>query len=603
MSPRNLGIGAVIVILLIIVFTLSGGGESTATNQYYEVKRSDFLISVITGGNLEAVNEIVVRNEVDGTSRIVYLAPEGSFVQKGDLLVELDASEAEDQVNQQEIAVRTAELDLIQARQELEIQTSQAASDEAAARLKLTLAELDLKRFNEKEREQTLKELELEREKIIEQLAVEQETLEWSKKLFEQGFETKSTLDRNQLTVASLEKNKQIAEDAIYMWQNYNAKKQQTEYEEAVEEAKRELARVQAQNTSRLAQYEADVTTKEATVALQKSKLDRDRKNFEKTKLYAPAPGLVVYPVSRNRFSSESMIEEGATVRSRQELIKLPDTSKMKLVTKIHETQVGKVKPGMPTYVLLQSLPDQRFNAYVGKVALLPDAESRFGDPNLKVYSTEVIITDPLPSSVKPGVTAKAEIVITNIVGALKVPVQSVTTLKGKSVVYVEGNPPVPVEVKVGMFNTKFIEITSGLKDGDRVLLSPPLDSTPVDLEGGILKSEDELPSTNAIPANVQTAVPQQQSQGQRGSGNGERGEGRGGFGGGEGPGGGGRGFGGGGFTPPKEILDQYDKDGDGELNEEERNAMREAFRSRMREGGFGGGDGQGRPRGEGRGE
>ena len=602
MSPRNLGIGAVIVVLLIIVFTLSGGDESTATNQYYEVKRSDFLISVISGGNLEAVNEIVVRNEVDGTSRIVYLAPEGSFVQKGDLLVELDASEAEDQVNQQEIAVRTAELNLVQAKQELEIQTSQAASDEAAALLKRDLAILDKERFLEKEKAQTLNELELDKEKIIEQLAVEEETLEWSKKLYEQGFETKSTLDRNQLTVAGLEKNLQIATNAVYMWVNYNAKKQETEYVEAVEEAKRELARVRAQNTSKLAQYEADVTTKEATFELQKSKLDRDKKNFEKTKLYAPSPGLVVYPVSRNRFSSESMIEEGATVRSRQELIKLPDTSKMKLATKIHETQVGKVKPGMPTFVVLQSLPDQRFNAYVGKVALLPDAESRFGDPNLKVYSTEVIITDPLPSTVKPGVTAKAEIVITNIVGALKVPVQSVTTLKGKSVVYVEGKTPVPVEVQVGMFNTKFIEITSGLKDGDRVLLSPPLDSTPVDLEGGILKSEDELPSTNAIPANIQTSVPQQQLQGQRGSGNGERGEGRGGFGGGPG---------GGGFTPPKEIMDQYDKDGDGELNEEESNAMREAFRSRMREGGFGGGqgggfgggDGQGRRRGEGRGE
>ena len=54
------------------------------------------------------------------------------------------------------------------------------------------------------------------------------------------------------------------------------------------------------------------------------------------TKIYAPQEGLVVYGSSGGgRFSNESMIEEGAVVRNRQEIIKLPDVAEMKLQVKI----------------------------------------------------------------------------------------------------------------------------------------------------------------------------------------------------------------------------------------------------------------------------
>jgi len=67
--------------------------------------------------------------------------------------------------------------------------------------------------------------------------------------------------------------------------------------------------------------------------------------------------------------------------------------------------------PGQPAFVVLDPLPDQRFKAQVTKVGLLPDTQTRFGNPNLKVYNTEVLLQDTLPD-VKPGVSARAEIVM-----------------------------------------------------------------------------------------------------------------------------------------------------------------------------------------------
>ena len=105
----------------------------------------------------------------------------------------------------------------------------------------------------------------------------------------------------------------------------------------------------------------------------------------------------MVYSVSDSHFSSESLIEGGAVVRNRQELIKLPDLSRMKVTIKVHESHVNTIRPGMPAYVILDSMPDQRFPGVVEKVAPLPDTQSRSGNPNLKVYNTEIYITDPLP--------------------------------------------------------------------------------------------------------------------------------------------------------------------------------------------------------------
>src|SRR6185503_13087636 len=129
----------------------------------------------------------------------------------------------------------------------------------------------------------------------------------------------------------------------------------------------------------------------------------------------------------------ESLIEGGATVRNRQELIKLPDLSRMKVTVKVHESHVNMVRPGLPAFVILDSNPDQRYAGTVEKVAPLPDTQSRFGNPNLKVYNTEIYLNETL-ANIKPGVSAKAEIVITNIADAISVPVQAITTFRGKQV-------------------------------------------------------------------------------------------------------------------------------------------------------------------------
>ncbi len=571
-----LAAAAVIAILVIVIIMVSrGGGNNEQTTAYHEVKRGNLLISVVEGGSLQAVSEVSIRNMVEGTGRIIRIAPEGTFVKKGDLLVELDSSSAQDQVNQQEITVRRADLELLQARKELEIAASQTNSDFTAANIQLELAKIDLEKFKEGELAQLERELELEVDTIREQLTIDLERYHYSTNLLAAGFETKSKADADRLTMLRTEKNLQQATNGLWMFQQFDRRKLETNYESKVREAAEELSRVVKQSEAKMAQFQADVETKTRTLALNQSKLERDKQNLAAAKIYAPTDGLVVYATPEGRFSSESMIEEGATVRYRQEIIKLPDTSAMKLTIKVHESHVGKVKPGQAAYVVLDPQPDMRYEGRVSKVALLPNTQDRWSNPNLKVYDTEILITGKLPEEVKPGVSARAEIVITNLTDVLTVPVQAVTTLNGKPVVYLAGANPTPVPVQVGLFNTRSIHIAEGLNEGDRVLLSPPMDTEASSIDGTIMQEGEAVPTNAVTVAQIDAEQP---FFGSRANGS-------------EGPAsalaapGGEAGSNGRAAFDPQAMLRQWDTDGDGQLSEEERAAM---FQARGNRGGGG---------------
>lgn len=605
------------VVGLVLLSWLFRPKPASATTAFYEVRRGDFTVSIVEGGTLAAVSEVSVRNEVEGTARIIFIVPEGSYVKKSNLLIELDSAQAQDQVNQQQIALEKAQFSLIQAEAQLDIQRSTTNSDIRAARLKRDFATLDLQKFQEGQRIVDLIEASNKLVQAEAQLSVNLDTYEKTTNLVAKGYETKQKQDGDFLSVMGNKNSLIVASNQLWMIKEFTHRKQLAQLTSDVEEAGKELERVIRQSERRIAQYVADLLTQSNTLSLNQKKLDRDRKNLDATKIFAPQDGLVVYNVSENRFSSESLIEEGATVRNRQELIKLPDVSRMKVTVKVHESYVNMITPGLPAFVILDSMPDQRFAGSVAKVALLPDSQARWGNPNLKVYNTEIHITDDLPD-VKPGVSAKAEIIITNLADALSVPIQAVTTSRGRQVVYVpRGRDAEPRPIEVGMYNTKYIQITSGLKEGERVLLAPPFDTQEKDLEGAVLTADEKAKlktngaaKPNALPAPPRPggpAAPVDPSVTRRtpadresppGASPGTAGETIAQAGGQPGAAGGPGQSGRGGFNR-EDMIKRFDKDGDGELNEEERNAMRQQMGGsrtnrgdRARGGGPGGGDG-----------
>lgn len=587
---------AVVVLLAIIFWPSKSGALPTA---FHEVKRGDFTVTVVEGGTLTAVSEVVVRSEVEGTARIISIVPEGSIVKKGDLLVELDSSQARDQLNVQQINYEKAKFGVEQAEAQLEIMRSATNSDFLAADLKVKFAKIDREKYLQAQEMVDLVEASNKVVQVKAQLAVNLDTYMHSTNLASKGYETKQKVDGDRLSVLNTENAYIVATNQLWMLSKFDMLKSREKYDSDVLQAEQELQRVVSQNNRKMAQYYADLLTQKTTLELSKQKLERDQKNLDAAKIFAPQGGLVVYQVSENRFSSESLIEGGAVVRNRQELIKLPDLSRMKVTVKVHESHVGMVRAGLPAFVILDSMPDIRFRGVVDRVAPLPDTQARWGNPNLKVYNTDILLTESVPN-VKPGVSAKAEVVITNIADALSVPIQAVTTLKGKQVVYVaSGSSTEPRPVEVGMYNTKFIQVLNGVNAGDRVLLSPPFDTQSQDLGGEILSADEKVSAATNAPTEPaprpselgpsytstpegQPAVPvamqasaaiENGDDARNGAANNAPG-----------------GAPAGGFNPA-EFMKQFDKNGDGQIDETEREAIKTAMAARMgSQGGPGGG-------------
>jgi HlyD family secretion protein len=566
-----------LVLLVIWAFTRSDSNED-GDQSTFEVVRGDFLVSVTAGGTLEAVNQEIIRNEVDGTSRIIYIIPEGEVVKSGDLLVELDSAEAVEQVNQQKLSYESAVQTFEAAKANLEIERSQVQSLIDTAILNTNFAYIDYRKFIEGDRLQQLRNAEIAIQQGEEALKINQNQLYWSQRLFDQGFEAKTNLERDQTLVTNSLLGLEQARTEYKMLEMYDLPKLEETYVSALIEASNELTRVILQATNTLNKAVADLITQSNTLRLNQERLQREEEQLDKSKIFAPKGGMVVYAKSRSRFSSESMIEEGAQVRNRQELITLPDTSQMKVDVKIHESQINKIKKGQTTFIVLDQQPDQRYKGIVSKVAPLPDSASFFSDPNLKEYATEILVTDTLPD-LKPGVSARAEIVITNIPNTLKVPIQSVTTTDGKQVVFKRGlRSAEPTPVEVGLFNTKFIEVLDGVEEGDEILLAPPLQMEEINLAGEVFGDDEKISASDLKPDNAALDQMEKSSR-PRGNDNGQGGNARQG-----GQGAGGGGPGGGGFDR-EAMMKRLDTDGDGTISEAEREAARKQFQG-----------GQGRP-------
>ncbi len=493
------GIG-VITLLLLIVIVRSFGKSNLPPVPTYTTKRGDFLISIVEGGALKAVQEVTVRSELEGTSAIISIIPEGTYVKKGDLLIELDAADLQDRVTAQDVAYQSSQFAYVQGKEALTIQKSVNESTIKDAELKVEFAISDLEKYTEGDSIQMKRDSESKITLAKEDLQRAQERYAWTVKLADKQYASKSDLDTDSLTVKRMTIALDQAEEELRLMTKYTIPKSKRQLEASVDQTRVELMRIKQRCSAQVAQAEADLEARQRTLELNEKRLDHLKEQLRLTKIYAPQDGMVIYASSGVRNSSY-LIEEGATVRQKQDLIVLPDVSQMMLQVLVHESHVQQMKEGLRAYVTIDSLPDQKFKGVVKRVALLPDAQSRYYNPNLKVYPTDIVIEDPLPD-LKPGVSGRAEIIITNLTDVITVPIQAVTSVKGQQVCFTQNNSEVtPIPVSVGLYNDKFIEIKSGLKDGDTVMLSALSNGDNMNLGGSII-NPDEVETNKSLSLN-----------------------------------------------------------------------------------------------------
>jgi len=514
-----------------LLFFNGGDDVLDADSPLVPATRGDLIISVLEGGNLKALESHEIKCQVEGHATILELVEEGTQIteqdiENGRILVKLDASELSERLKTQEISYQSAYSDYVMSKEALEIQLKQNDSDIKAGELAVKFALMDLQRYlgedlasrissgdidlfspqilgKERSSPGLIKGASLQRWRELdnaimlaeEQLELAKDDLHWTEELAKEKFVSQNDLKAAQLLMMRRDVEWSQTKTDLDLFLKYEfykeAEKLLSDYKESYKELERIQARARAQETQKRSSLEANT----AKYELQKSRLEDYRRQIENCTIRATAPGLVVWANQSGDWGRDSRrIEEGGTVRERQTIITIPDISTMAVEVKVHESSVKGVRVGQRAIVTVDAQPDLDLHRKVLKVGVLPDNQSRWLNPALKVYSTDVSIEEDL-SFLKPGMSAQVRIVLQEKKDVLLVPIQTVVARSGQRFCFtMKGGETVPVVVVTGDYNDTFIEIKEGLGEGDMDLLSPPGTWALIDRKASGAESEDARP-------------------------------------------------------------------------------------------------------------
>jgi len=269
----------------------------------------------------------------------------------------------------------------------------------------------------------------------------------------------------------------------------------------------------------------ANITGAKANAQSALANLEKANKDLGRTEITAPMNGVVsLLSVKKGEKVAGNSFNVGT------EILRIADMSKIEVRVDVGENDVPKVRLGDSSIVSIDAYPDRKFKGIVTQIASSNNgaATSALGTTTSTDVTQYKVYIRLIPSSYtdmvhkgffpfKPGMSASADIQTQTKANVLSVPINAVTTREKNDstthtkkaddnssaisntdnlsmddldvVVFVK-QPDNKVKkrlVKTGIQDINYIEITSGLKEGDEVITGP------YGLVSKTLKENDEV--------------------------------------------------------------------------------------------------------------
>ena len=405
----------------------------------YRAVRTQLPITIDARGSLESGKNREVINRVEGQNTILFIVPDGTLVKKGDLLCELDSSAIRDKLIAERITIQ------------------QAAAEVDAAVKTREVAEFALREYEGGTYPQARQNAEIALKTAETNLTQAAGRFEWSSRMHAQGFIARSQTIADRDSKANCEITLDRTKGQIHVLEDYTRRKKVIELTAAVQKAR------------------SDELSKQAKLALEETKRKKYETLVERCKMTAPIDGLVVHANDgmMRPGATQEIIQDGTTVRENQTLLRIPDVSQMRVNAKLDESVVSRAAPGQKARLRIDALPGVVLQGRGTTVQSMSDPVNR-DFPEARFY-TAMIAIDGAPTSLRPGMTAKVEILASEADGVLAVPMKAVLQARGETFVYVGGAGGAMLRrgVRLGGCNDELIEIVEGLGEGEVVSLNP----------------------------------------------------------------------------------------------------------------------------------
>jgi HlyD family secretion protein len=423
--------GAVAVLLGIAVLSRSAAPDPLVA----AVRRGTLVARLSATGLLKPAQSITYRSPLGGReAEIVLLAPEGALVNEGDLLVRLDTTDLTrelertvQELRQAQLEAQVAEAERTEGREAVDsLAEGEGALNVEEARANLGLAERKVARLRE--------------------------AYEANRPLMEKGFLTRDELDKSAFELEQAE-----AELAL-------ARRKAQVYIERTHPRDRQRARLL------LSQKEVQAQNARARLEEVAARVRALREDIESCSIYARAAGLVVYEDHLGS-SPRRRVRVGDRVTGSQGLVTIPEVTRMLVEASVPEADVHRLRVGQAAAIRLDAFPDLRLAGKVARIGTLArvSAERPFEGRRFDF----VVEVDPVQADLRPEMTARVDVVVSEKKDVLLVPVNAVFDRQGVLVCHVRGTFGIDTrQVELGETDDVLAEVRAGLEAGDRVLLT-----------------------------------------------------------------------------------------------------------------------------------
>jgi HlyD family secretion protein len=211
---------------------------------------------------------------------------------------------------------------------------------------------------------------------------------------------------------------------------------------------------------------ESQVSMAEIAVEQMRLNVQRAENNLEKATLFAPFDGVI----------TAVNVSEGETTSGI--LVEMVDRDSLEVVLDVDEVDIGNLSPGQPAVITLETWPDVQIDGQIASIAPLAKNDAS------ALVTFEVFVSlgeTELPVLV--GMTADADLLTADQEGVLLAPNAAINANRDAGTYSVnrvttdeQGNQITEeVIVTIGLRDNAFTQITSGLQEGDRLLVGNTL--------------------------------------------------------------------------------------------------------------------------------
>lgn len=430
---------AMVSALTVFVYWVRAGAEdalvATAT-------RGELTATLTSSGTLKPLQSITYRSPIPGRDvEIRDLAPEGSRVGAGDVVVRLDTTDLEIELARVGEEHRQARMDL---------QVAEGEYEEAGA---------EVKAVAEGEGALSVEEARSTQQRAQKKAERLQQEYDHLKPLLDKGFITRDELARTEDQLEEAEQELVLARRRSDVMVQLSHPREQKRAALALSQKAAQLGMVR---------------TKISELQI---RLDLLTRLVDGCTIRARGPGLVVYEENLQA-NPRRKLRVGDRVFATQGIVTIPEVNRMVVEASVSESDVHRVAAGQRAAIHVEAFPNLTLTGEVTRVGTLATASATrpFDDKRFDL----VIMLDPTTAELRPEMSIRADVIVGSRIGVLMVPVTAVFNHQGTRVVYVRGAAGIDTRrVDLGASNDRMVEITAGLSDGERVSLVAPAATGP----------------------------------------------------------------------------------------------------------------------------